>query len=43
MHNPQWRQVYAAPGVWSEQGDRRRIVLLPVTFKEIPEQEQEGG
>ena len=43
VHNPQGRWVYAAPGMWREQGDRRRIVLLSVTFKDIPQQEQEGG
>ena len=43
MHNPQGRGVYAAPGLWREQGDRCRIVLLPVSVEDVPEQEHEGG
>ena len=43
MHNPQWWRAYAAPGVRSEQGDGRRIVLLLVALKDVPQQKQEGG
>ena len=37
VHNPQWWRAYAAPGVWSEQGDGRRIVLLLVALKDVPQ------
>ena len=42
VRNPQGRWVYASPGMWCKQGDRRRIVLLSVTVEDVPPQEHEG-
>ena len=43
MYNPQRRRVKTASRMWCKKGDLRRIILLPMTIKDVCPQEHQGG